>query len=332
MAVPDFQTLMRPLLSLHEGGQERTLAVNRETLADAFELSEEEREERLPSGRQRTFDNRVVWATTYLVQTACLERPRRGVTRVTDRGRQVLRDNPERVDLHVLAQFPEYDEFRSRGRTQRPTRTEGETDRGGEPATPVEAMESAYSQLRAALAEELRASVLGRDDRFFEDLVLDVLTAMGYGGSREDASERLGRTGDQGIDGVIREDRLGLDVIYLQAKRWDPSRPIRRPDIQAFVGALQGARANKGVFLTTSRFTDDAREYVERVQPRVVLIDGRELAELMIDHGVGVSPPRRVFELRRLDEDYFSEAEPVTSSGNATPGSVNGGADPGGGA
>jgi restriction system protein len=303
---------MRPLLALHEDGNGHSPSELRSRLASEFQLTEEEREERLPSGTQRTFDNRVGWASTYLVQTGLLNRPRRGITVMTERGRDVLRENPERIDLRVLGQFPEFEQFRTARR--RPPVVKPPPDDG---ATPEEAMEHAYQELRETLAQELLARILSRDDVFFEDLVLDVLLNMGYGGSRREASERIGRTGDGGLDGVIREDRLGLDVIYVQAKRWDPSRPIRRPDIQAFVGALQGARANKGVFLTTSRFTADASEYVERVQPRVVLVDGADLAELMIDHGVGVSRARR-YDLQRLDEDYFADedgiANPATES------------------
>jgi restriction system protein len=174
-------------------------------------------------------------------------------------------------------------------------------------ATPEEAIDAAYRELRAALAEEVLGRVLDKPADFFEAVVLDVLLAMGYGGSREDAAQRLGRTGDQGLDGVIYEDRLGLDMIYVQAKRWT-DHPVRRPDVQAFVGALQGARASKGVFITTSRFTEDAADYVTRVQPRVVLIDGRRLADLMIEYGVGVSRFRS-YELKRVDEDYFVDEE-----------------------
>jgi restriction system protein len=301
---------MRPVLALHEDGREHTPSEIREVVATQFQLTPEDREERLPSGAARTFDNRIGWATTYLARTGLLIRPRRAITTITDRGRTVLIENPERVDLNVLSQFPEFDEFRTSRGGRRTTRSgEHEVTRPGVgDTTPEEAIESAYGELRAALAGETLSRVLTRDDQFFEDLVLDLLLKMGYGGSRQDASERLGRTGDGGVDGVIREDRLGLDVIYVQAKRWDPSgRPIRRPDIQAFVGALQGVRASKGVFITTSRFTTEAREYIDRVQARVVLIDGRELAELMIDHDVGVSGTGHSYELKRIDEDYFVE-------------------------
>lgn len=306
---------MRPVLALHDDGREHKPSEVRDRIASQFRLSEEDREERLPSGTARTYDNRIGWATTYLVRTGLLMRPRRGVTVITDRGRSIVQQYPERVDLRVLSQFPEFDEFRAaRGGTRsRDTRdAEGIAggDTGADDKTPEEAIEAAYIELRADLAEEVLSRVLSRDDQFFEDLVLDLLLAMGYGGSRQNASERLGRTGDGGVDGVIREDRLGLDVIYVQAKRWDPSgRPIRRPDIQAFVGALQGLRADKGAFITTSRFTKEARDYVERVPARVVLIDGRELAELMIDHGVGVGGTGRTYELKRIDEDYFADED-----------------------
>lgn len=306
MAIPDFQTLMRPIVELHASGEDFDRGPLRDALADLFELTQDEREELLPSGRQRRFDNRVAWALTHLYHAGLLERPRRGVTRITDRGRQVLDEHSDRIDMSVLNNFAEYREFRSGG-----TSDDEPDDRGapiGDDATPEEVLEAAHQTLTDALAQELRDKLVDSDPAFFEQVVVDVLVAMGYGGSHRDAGQRLGRTGDAGIDGVIREDALGLDAIYLQAKRWDPSRTVGRPEIQGFVGALHGARASKGVFLTTARFSRDAIDYAESVTPRVVLIDGRELAHLMIEHGVGVTTRRR-YELRRIDEDYFLEGD-----------------------
>lgn len=299
--------LMRPILEVHADGEPSKRSPLRDALAERFELTQAEREERIPSG-QRRFDNRIAWALTHLVHAELLERPQRGVTRITQRGRQVLTEHPDRVDMGVLDQFEEYRRFRS-----------GSDDDGSEvatttatpdtgDATPEEILESAFATLNSALASELQDKLVDASPEFFEQVVVDTLIAMGYGGSRQEAGQRLGQSGDGGIDGVIREDELGLDAIYLQAKRWDPSRPVGRPDVQGFVGALQGAKASKGVFITTSRFSKGAVEYAEQVTPRVVLIDGRRLAQLMIGHGVGVTS-RQHYDLKRIDEDYFLEGE-----------------------
>lgn len=301
MPIPDFQTLMRPILELHDDGAEHVRKDRNDQLAIRFGLSAEEREVLLPSGRQPLFDNRIAWAITHLFHAGLLERPRRGVTRITDRGCQVLRDHGERVDMSVLKQFEEYRLFRSG--------TKSEQEPEASPVsvgTPEESIDDAHSQLRSALAEDLLAKLHASSPSFFEQVVIDVLVAMGYGGSRREAGERLGRPGDEGFDGVIREDSLGLDAIYVQAKRWRADRAVGRPDIQGFLGALQGAQASKGVFITTSRFADGVESYATSVTPRVVLVDGRRLAELMIDHGVGVTT-RQTYELKRIDEDYFTD-------------------------
>lgn len=305
MPVPDYQTLMRPALALHERGDlsQRNL---RDLLAAEFEVTPEEREERLPSGTARRFANRVGWATTYLVRAGLLERPSRGVTRLTTRGRAALAKNPERIDNDVLDQYPEFREFRGARRRSR----EGAKHQGtpsppvSDETTPEEAIEDAYRELRNELAEELLGRVLLRDDRFFEEVVLDVLVALGYGGSKREAAIRVGRAGDGGIDGVIQEDRLGLDVIYVQAKRWARDRRVGPREIREFMGALQDHEAHKGVFITTSDFSNESRELAKR--RRIVLIDGKRLAHLMIDTGIGVSKIRS-FEISRVDEDYFAE-------------------------
>lgn len=300
MSIPDFQALMRPVLEIHADGRDHERAPLRKELAERFELSGDEQAELLPSGNQRVFDNRLGWALTYMTKAELLIRPRRGVTRITDRGRQVLQQHPDRVDRSVLNQFDEFRGFLSRPNT--PT-DEPATTRDDD--TPEEAIERAHEQLTAALAEAALEKVLDADPAFFEQLVVDVLLAMGYGGSKAEAGERLGRAGDEGLDGVIREDRLGLDAIYLQAKRWDPSRAVGRPDVQAFAGALQGARASKGVFITTSTFSQQAKDFASSINSRVVLIDGQQLARLMIEHGVGVAV-RHTYQIKRLDEDYFT--------------------------
>jgi len=303
MALPDFQTLMRPLLEEYATEGPRPIANARVSLAVKFGLTEEELAERLPSGLARTFDNRVGWAATYLYRVGLLARPERSVYAVTDRGREVLAANPERVDLHVLSQFPEFAEFRkskkkdtSGGVSIEPTATET--------ATPEERIDSAYQELRQALIAELRDRISSVSPEAFETLVLDVLHAMGYGDGTEDSGLRTGGSGDAGIDGVIREDRLGLDAVYVQAKRWDAT--VGRPVIQGFVGALQGARASKGIIFTASTFSADARSYAATVSPRVVLVDGERLAALMIDHDVGVSA-RELYSVKRLDSDYFGD-------------------------
>jgi len=226
----------------------------------------------------------------------------------------VLKQHPDRVDTKVLEQFPEFIAFKSRAGTRtRKTGTGPPTPAGVSPGggtspgdtTPKEVMEAAYHELRSALAGDLIQAIKRQSPEFFEHLVLDVLTGMGYGGSRTDAAEQLGRSGDGGIDGVIREDALGLDVIYVQAKRWE--NPVGRPVIQGFVGALHGAHADKGVLITTSTFTPDASNYAEGVAARIILIDGSHLAELMIDHDVGVSETSR-YRLKRIDTDYFEDS------------------------
>jgi restriction system protein len=302
MAVPQFEALMLPLLHVHADGQPYPRRELRERLSAVLGLSEEDLGERLPSGVQGTFENRTNWAAFYLTQAGLLERAGRGVTKLTPRGEAVLGEAPAGIDIEFLKRFSGFQEFLARKGTRRPQRVGGAGSHGE--VTPLEAIEGAYQEIRSALVEQVLERLRTESPAFFEQVVLDVLLAMGYGGSRREAGEQLGRSGDGGVDGVIREDRLGLDVIYLQAKRWAEDHAVRRPDVQAFTGALQGFHADKGVFITTSRFTDDARTYAAGIQTRVVLIDGAELAELMIDHGVGVSIARS-YDLKRLDEDYF---------------------------
>jgi restriction system protein len=305
MPIPDYQTLMRPVLALTDDGNDWASASIRDAIITQCKLSADDVAERLPSGRGTTLRNRVGWALTYLYRAGLLSRPRRSVYRITDRGRGVLREHPERVDNAVLAQFEEFQAFRSRDETP-PPRPRPEP--GPDVATPEERAAAAYRELRATLAGELLERVAEQSPEFFEELVLDVLSAMGYGGSREDAAERLGRTGDEGVDGVIREDTLGLDLIYVQAKKWANS--VGRPEIQRFVGALHGQRASKGVFITTSSFSREAVSYADGVSPRVILVDGPELAQLMIDHGVGVSVAT-TYEIKRIDLDYFGGDDSV---------------------
>ena len=303
VAVPDFQTLMRPLLAETEDGTEHAIAEIRDVLAEQFTLTDADLAERISSGRARKFQNRVGWAATYLYHCGLLEWPRRAHYKITDRGRQVLGQNPDRVDLAALRQFPEFDEF-----TRQPPRTDGRAGDGTGPEeteTPAERIEAAYQELRSALVDNVLERVREQSWQFFEDLVLRVLRAMGYGGPRGTA-EHLGQSGDQGVDGVVREDALGFDLIHVQAKKW--ANNVQRPDVHRFYGALTGQRATKGVFITTSAFSPQAREYAESVTPRIILIDGHQLAELMIDHGVGVAVEQS-YEIKRLDLDFFIEDE-----------------------
>ncbi len=302
MAIPDFQTIMGPLLAEYADGEERRIGVARDRLADEFGLTAAEREERLPSGVAKKFPNRVGWAATYLFGTGLLDRPRRGVYRMTARGRMILDQNPERIDLSVLSQFPELAEMRGKRQEDGPVElVDLETD-----STPEETIDAAHAQHRKALEQDLLDRIQRQSPVFFEQLVLDLLQAMGYGGSRADAAERLGQSGDEGLDGVIWEDRLGLDLVYVQAKRWQGV--VGRPVIQGFVGALQGKRAPKGVMITSSTFSKEAWQYADTVSPRVILVDGERLASLMIEHNVGVSETTS-YALKRVDADYFGEDE-----------------------
>ena len=302
---------MRPLLALTEDGEPHAIADLRGSLAEQFQLSEEELADRIPSGRVTTLQNRVGWAATYLYRCGLLERPRRAHYRITERGRDVLASNPDRIDLNVLGQFEEFEEFRQRSRSREPDESQMPvaTD---DSETPEEQMEDASRELRSALAADLLDRVREQSWQFFEDLVLDVLRATGYGGPRG-ATERLGRSGDEGVDGVIREDALGLDLIYVQAKKW--ANNVQRPDIQRFFGALHGQGATKGLFITTSDFSPQAREYADSVTPRVILVSGQQLAELMIDHGVGVTV-EHAYEVKRLDLDYFASDEGAEDPGS----------------
>ncbi|MDW7711308.1 MAG: restriction endonuclease [Deferrisomatales bacterium] len=299
MAIPDFQSFFKPLLDIAADGAEHTVREARERIAKQMRLSEEDLSEMLPSGSERRFDNRVAWAKSFFVQAGVLTSPKRGCFQITDRGRELLAQGHNRIDIKVLNQYPEFREFRTS--SGKKGGDQGQ-DRGTEAETPEESLQSAYESIRADLANALLTKVSGNSPKFFEDLVIDLMLSMGYGGSRADAGKSLGRSGDEGIDGIINEDKLGLDVIYLQAKRWQGS--VGRPDLQKFVGALHGRRAKKGVFITTGTFSQEAVRYVENIDPKVILIDGRKMAELMIDHGVGVSTVK-TFELKRMDTDYF---------------------------
>jgi len=307
MAVPDYQSVMLPLLQFAaRKGTETSTSEAVEALAKELGLTEDDLKEMLPSGIQSTFVNRVGWASTYMKKAGLLEATRRGFYKITDRGRDLLRKQPKTINVKLLKQYPEFLEFQQlKGTRSGDKLTEPKGSSDISTATPSEALETAYENLRDELADELLARLKKISPAFFERVVVELLVKMGYGGSRADAGKAIGRSGDGGIDGIIKEDKLGLDVVYIQAKRWD-NNPGGRPDVMQFAGALQAQRANKGIFITTSRFTDDARSYVSQIGSKIVLIDGEQLTNLMIEHDVGVSTVS-LYPVKKVDSDYFEE-------------------------
>ncbi len=301
MAIPTYKDIMLPFLRSLSDGNVHSLKELYQVLADEMQLDQEARSQLLPSGSQSIFYNRVGWARTYLKKALLIEAVASGQFRITERGQALLKQQPPRIDKHVLNQYPEFREFeqpsRLKGETEASTVDVSDTDK-----TPLEMIQNYHTEIRNALADELLQKIADQSPTFFEHLVLDLLLKMGYGGSREDAAEVVGKTGDEGIDGIIKEDRLGLDVIYVQAKRWKGS--VGSPEIQGFIGALQLKGAHKGIFITTSTFTTAARNVASRIGNRVVLIDGIQLAQLMIDYGVGVAT-EITYEIKRIDSDYF---------------------------
>jgi restriction system protein len=302
MAIPDYQTLMLPVLEILSDGEEHNIGDVVDALSLRFKLSAEDREQLLESGQQTVIRNRAGWARTYLKKAGLISATRRGHFRITERGLSTLESRPNRIDAKFLERFPEFVEFVN----LRHEKTEEQPESDAPPvlSTPEEALESAYNQLRADLEVDVLDQVRSASPSFFERLVVELLVRMGYGGSLRDAGQRVGKSGDGGIDGIIKEDRLGLDVIYIQAKRWEAA--VGRPEIQKFAGALQGVRARKGVFITTSSFSNDATEFVARIDSKIVLIDGVTLSRYMIDHNVGVSTSRS-YEVKKIDSDYFAE-------------------------
>jgi restriction system protein len=286
---------------MYSDGKEHALQEILDQLARDFSLTEQDLNRMLPSGKQTTFYNRVVWARVYLSKSGLLEMVRRSHYKITARGTQVLRSNPPRIDMKFLEQFPEYIEFKEKESVRGKGSGSGDNGLGSE-KTPEEILEDAYQEIRDNLAQEILSLVKKTPPAFFEGLVVELLVNMGYGGSRREAARAVGQTGDEGIDGIIDEDRLGLDAIYIQAKRWDAV--VGRPEIQKFVGALMGKRARKGIFITTSSFSSEAVNYVSSIDFKVVLIDGKRLSELMIDYNIGVTGAT-TYQLKRVDSDYF---------------------------
>jgi restriction system protein len=308
MAIPDYQSLMLPVLTVAAAGETRVPIAAR-VIADRLGLTEEEREEMLPSGRQRILHNRIHWAKFYMSKAALIDSPKRGVFVASTAGRQLLETNPTRINVEMLKRIPAFVEFYNQAgdtaETDGPSQAASIATATYE-ATPEEQIDAAYAVLVHVLKADLLSRVLEQSPSFFERLIVELLVAMGYGGSHEDAARQLGKSGDGGIDGIIDEDRLGLDRIYVQAKRYGASSIVGRPEVQGFVGSLVGLGANKGVFVTTSTFSRQALDYARGLQQRVILIDGARLTELMVEFGVGVRVSRTI-EVKRLDEDFFAD-------------------------
>lgn len=303
MPIPNYQQIMLPFLKAISDGQTYRHRDVIEKLANDFQITDEEKKELLPSGQQGIFDNRVGWARTYLKKAMLIESPQRGSYHITQRGTDVLNQNPSEITSKFLTQFPEFRNFAKSSEDNDSQQKEislvGETEN-----TPEELLEFAYKKIKDNLAQELIDKIKTCSPKFFENLVIDLLLKMGYGGSRKDAGQSIGRSGDGGIDGIIKEDRLGLDIIYVQAKRWEGQVPVK--EIRDFAGSLLGKKARKGIFITTSSFPQTAHSFVDGIEHKIILIDGQRLAELMLEHNVGVTI-QTAFEVKRIDTDYFSE-------------------------
>jgi restriction system protein len=298
MVIPDFEMLTKPILRYASDKQEHYYRNIIEFLANEYNLTEAERKEYLPSGVMRIFDNRVGWTLYYLKRAGLLESTKRGFYRITQEGLEVKAQNPPEIDTKYLKRFSRFQEF-----IQAKDKEEEEISSASS-QSPEESFEYSYRRIRQILIEDLLNRVKSSSSQFFERLVVDLLVRVGYGGSIKEAGKAIGKSGDEGIDGIIKEDVLGLDLIYIQAKRWDGF--VGRPEIQKFAGALQGQRAKKGIFITTGSFSKEAQEFISKIDTKIVLIDGKELVELMIDHNVGVSIVRSI-EMKKIDSDYFDE-------------------------
>lgn len=304
MAIPKYDEMYRAFLDCLADGQTHKSKEVKNAVADAFSVSEEERAQLLPSGRQAIFDNRIGWTRTYLKKAGLVQSPSRGIYTITAAGRQVLHENPKEIDNMYLQRFESFRRFVSRSNAEADAPMSAAKPSG---KTPQDILEEAFQQINATLADDLLNEVMKQPPAFFKHLVVKLLTQMGYGGSIEDAGAVTGQTGDEGIDGIIREDKLGFSLIYIQAKRWDCDKTVGRPEIQKFVGALAGQGASKGLFITTARFTKEARQYAEKQHTtKVVLVDGQTLAKLMIEYNLGVST-EAAYEMKRMDSDFFAE-------------------------
>jgi len=301
MSIPDYQVIMLPLMQLASDGKEHSFRESIEHLGKTFKLSEDDRKTLLPSGSQPTFDNRVGWAKTHLLKAKLLESPRRSIFQITARGKEIINLNPSKIDARFLKQFTEYLEFCG-ANTIEGSSLPSKINLT-EQIPPEEALDAVYQKMKLALAQEILTIVKDCTPNFFEGLVVKLLVKMGYGGSIQDAGKAIGKSGDEGIDGIIKEDKLGLDAIYIQAKKWEAT--VGRPEIQKFVGALAGQGAKKGVFITTSNFSKEALDYARSMRDtKVVLLDGEQLTQFMIDYNLGVSVAS-LYEVKKIDSDFF---------------------------
>jgi restriction system protein len=294
---------MLPLLEFIADGKEYKMRNITDELAIKFGITEEEQKELLPSGVAPVFYNRTAWAKTYLKKAGLIDSPKQGIVIISKRGLEVLKKKPSSINVKFLKQFSEFVAFQT---VKREDESETETSEEQSIQTPEELLETAYQKIRKSLAFELISKVVELSPAFFERLVVELLVKIGYGGSIKDAGKAMGKSGDEGIDGTIKEDKLGLDIIYIQAKRWKPGNVVGRPEIQKFVGALAGQGAKKGIFITTSNFTKEALDYTPRNETKIVLIDGEQLAQLMIDYNLGCTA-QQTYEVKKLDSDYFGE-------------------------
>ncbi|MCF6409587.1 restriction endonuclease [Pseudalkalibacillus salsuginis] len=302
MAIPDYQSFMYPLLELLQDEKEHTLQESYVYLANYFQLTDEEKEDILPSGKQLVYHNRIGWARTYLKKAGLLRTVRRGTFVITDRGRMVLQDpSVTEINRNYLLRYKEFQDFQKKKTINEFSDANSDEEKA---LTPQEQLEESYKELQRQISEEILERVKGCTPEFFERLVVELLVEMGYGGSIQDAGRAIGRSGDEGIDGIIKEDVLGLDMIYVQAKRWEGV--VGRPEIQKFAGSLEGQRAKKGVFITTSDFTEGAKDYVNRIEKKIILINGTDLAEYMFKYDIGVSKVSQ-YTIKKVDLDYFEE-------------------------
>lgn len=297
MAIPDYQQFLLPFLKLASDGQIHSLQEAYQSLPDQFHLTTEENNALLPSGKQSIVNNRIGWARTYLKKANLIKQPKRGVFQITEQGKKVLEINLKSIDKKYLMQFAEFQEFVSK-------KSDEEQPSQNIKENPEELLEYAFEEIKNSIFQDILEAVKNTTPAFFEKLIIDLLLKMGYGGSRRDAGQAIGKTGDEGIDGIINEDKLGLSVIYIQAKKWE--NVIGRPEIQKFAGALQGKRARKGIFITTSSFTKEALEYAANIENKIILVDGKTLVKYMYDYNIGVSPSC-TYQIKKLDSDYFEE-------------------------
>lgn len=308
MTIPDFQSFFYPILDFASDQKEHSLNEVRDYLTDYFQLSEEAKSERVPSGTQTKFDNRIYWTKSYFSKAKLIENTKRSHFKITERGLKFLNKYNSKITIKDLKTIDEFKEFNEGTNSENQDRTKEvvKIDQSEETQTPLEKLEETFQFIQNELATELLEKIRVNSWQFFEDLVIDLMIKMGYGGSKSKAGKSIQRTKDEGIDGIINEDKLGLDVIYLQAKMWQTETTISRPEIQKFVGALHGKRAKKGVFITTSSFTKGAIDYVKTIDPKVILIDGQTLTNLMIEHNVGTTVIES-YQTKKIDLDYFEK-------------------------